>query len=54
MMTARSAEEPVTTSVTVSMMGWVILNVAPGMTSGMVRERSVMRSALVRPAGHWS
>ena len=52
MITARSAEEPVTDSVTVSMIGCVKLRMMPGMSRFSSFRRSLTRSALVRPGAH--
>ncbi len=49
MMTARSAEDPVTISVAVSMIGWVKLNAAPGILALSRRDSSSTSAALVRP-----
>ena len=50
MMTARSADDPVTISVAVSMIGWVKLNATPGMLAVSRRASSSTSSAFVRPA----
>ena len=52
MITARSADEPVTDSVTVSMIGWVKLRMMPGMSRFSSFRRSLTRSAFVRPCAH--
>ncbi len=49
MITARSADDPVTISVAVSMIGWVKLNAAPGMVVVSRRARSSTSPTLVRP-----
>src|SRR5215813_9306752 len=41
MITARSADEPVTISVAVSMMGWVKLKLAPGIVGVQVHEELI-------------
>jgi hypothetical protein len=47
--TARSADDPVTISVAVSIIGWVKLNVAPGIAPVSRAESSSTSPAFVRP-----
>ena len=54
MMTARSAGEPVTASVTLSMIGWVKLKKPPGIAPFSRCDSSSMSVALTVPFGHVS
>ena len=52
MITAKSADDPVTASMTMSIIGCVKLKVAPGMVARSFSESSLTRSAFRMFGGH--